>query len=383
MAELLKVGGSTDNGTASGIALGNFGAVKTVQYPNKGFFLGSVLEPVSDGFVGSYGVFGLEAIATYPIRPLDAYSNCNFADARNGHVAYIAKTDEGAFLNFVNMSGSISWSRKLRALAVEWVCAYITPTTVIAVSHNSAFSVYDIKTAQLVHTGALPVVADLTSKVLGTWIAQDDSNVYFVTVKGISKCSFDMKTVVGRTWQEISPSYPVDNAVHGVAVHGNNLLVTTWVSPSRILCIAKSGLTLVSETNSGGLGISSFAPIVFSVGADLYGVSNDNLVYKLKVTAGVITVDSVTEIPGLSINMTNRIRIAASPDGLVLVSSPTANTLFSATSGRLLWTLANTVRFFGCFAAFDGFGHCIFNYGGDKLAVVGNFLQVQGYGVRS
>lgn len=383
MSELLKIGGSTDNGTASGVALNNFGAVKTVQYPNKSYFLGSVIEPKEQGFIGAYGVMGLEVVATYPIRPIDAYANTNFADARNGHVAYIAKSGTDSYINFVDMAGSVSWSKKLRTVVGEWVCAYLTPTTVIAVANNGGFSVYDIKTAQVVHTGVLTIANATTDLPLGSFIRQDDTHVYFMVNKGIIKATHDLKTLTVKNWSELLNSAPATQKVMGTALIGNNIYISATDSPSRIIVINKTDLSLLAEVNAASLNLTGAVPTVFAVGSTLYGLTSDNKLHKLKFAANALSIEATYEINGLSIDHSNRLKISTTPDGFVLVSSPTANTLFSATALELLWSLNNTVRYFGCFAAFDGYGHCIFNHGTDKLVMVNNFLQVQGYGVKA
>lgn len=383
MSELLKIGGSTDNGTASGVALNNFGAVKTVQYPNKSYFLGSVIEPKEQGFIGAYGVMGLEVVASYPIRPIDAYANANFADARNGHVAYIAKNGTDSYINFVDMAGSVSWSKKLRTVPAEWVCVSITPTTIIALANNGAYSVYDIKTAQVLFTGGLTVANAPDQLAIGSFCRQDSTHIYFAVDKGIIKASHDLQTVTSKTWSEILTGAPATQKVTGTALVGDNFYVSVTDSPSRVIVISKANLTKLAEVNAASLNLTGAAPTVFATGSTLYGLTFDNKLHKLKFETNTLFIEATYEINGLSLDYSNRLKISTTPDGLVLVSSPTANTLFSATALELMWSLSNAVRYFGCFSAFDGYGHCIFNHGADKLVMVNNFLQVQGYGVKA
>lgn len=63
MSKLLKVGGVTNSGTASGVLLSDDGVVQ-VNTPQKDFYFGSVLEPVPAGFVGARGIFGLKCRAS-------------------------------------------------------------------------------------------------------------------------------------------------------------------------------------------------------------------------------------------------------------------------------------------------------------------------------
>lgn len=384
MSELLKIGGSTDNGTASGVALNNFGAVKTVQYPNKSYFLGSVIEPKEQGFMGAYGVMGLEVVASYPIRPINAYANANFADARNGHVAYIAKNGTDSYINFVDMAGSVSWSKKLRGEVVgEWVCVSITPTTIIALTNNGFYSVYDIKTAQVLFTGRLTVANAPNQLMIGSFCRQDSTHIYFAVDKGVIKASHDLQTITPKTWSEILTGAPEAQKVTGTALVGDNFYISASDNPSRIIVINKTDLSLLAEVNAASLNLTGPVPTVFAIGSTLYGLTTDNKLHKLKFETNALFIEATYEINGLSLDYSSRMKISTTPDGFVLVSSPTANTLFSATALELMWSLSNTVRYFGCFAAFDGYGHCILNHGTDKLVMVNNFLQVQGYGVKA
>lgn len=63
MSKLLKVGGVTNSGIASGVLLSDDGVVQ-VNTPQKDFYFGSVLEPVPAGFVGARGIFGLKCRAS-------------------------------------------------------------------------------------------------------------------------------------------------------------------------------------------------------------------------------------------------------------------------------------------------------------------------------
>lgn len=62
MNKVLKVGGVTPSGVASGLRLTENGMLP-IYSPQKDFFIGSVVEPVPHGHVGARGVFGLKCRA--------------------------------------------------------------------------------------------------------------------------------------------------------------------------------------------------------------------------------------------------------------------------------------------------------------------------------
>lgn len=62
MSKVLKVGGVTPSGVASGLRLTENGMLP-IYSPQKDFFIGSVVEPVPHGHVGARGVFGLKCRA--------------------------------------------------------------------------------------------------------------------------------------------------------------------------------------------------------------------------------------------------------------------------------------------------------------------------------
>lgn len=403
--KLLKVGGINYEKVAKPLVLGSFGEVKTTQYPNTSFFMGSVNEPTQDNHVGSYGVFGVEVIATdyRGVNYSQRYDNQLYA--RNGSIYYLSTKDilGDFYLNFRSLVSNKESSVKLAAPVPSgnFMCTIIGLGNNIAVigreGKGQLFNASTLEFISNVEWDTLAYVKNgnsLTSNPNNFYNIQvrDAGNTYVLSAHRISKYSDDavkvssteISTILGdataylngiRNFAATKEHFFVSATIAGATTTANN--------GSCIIVIKRSDMSLVKLLQDGKGIPRTLTPI--AIASNNFGMHtierSTGDVYRWTIIGNEVTYELS---PRFTLNdfATTSPLFVVSEGSHVAVRTTSALYLLDMGTMSLVWAVAADAVGGNGEVWFDGLGHVCFADKNQNVIVVNKFLQVQGYGVK-
>lgn len=410
MSKLLKVGGIDYNKQAKPLHIGKFGEINTKQYPNMSNFLGSVNEPISDGHIGSFGVFGVEVVRTGVRLPTPVNQRYDIGiRSVNGSVYFISKADKDTDmyrLDFFSLSSGESGST---ALWYSSGGAY--PSTIIDFSDKIAVvnregvgelflksdltKVKDIKWDKTAYVDGSKTLSSNPTAMVNTVLYGDGEvhvlsanqiNTYDLSAVEKSKIKFSELFEDQGVYFSSLRSFVQDKYfiyVSGVLSGGS-----TSLNGSCIAIIRKSTKKLVKLLNKSGDYPSSTTPVaVASEDFGLYTIERSTgLMYKWTVTESTETFE-FGEAPVLEVAddiSTSNAAMFIDVDGSqVAIRTGTRLALIDIDIMNHVWLVKSKASAITGSVSFDGLGHVVFEEDNGTMFIVNKFLQVQGYGVKS
>lgn len=391
MEQLLKIGARSTLGQAKPFAVDQNGVLKAKQLGNMSFFYGVAPEPTSDDFVGSYALFGVEALTQLSTNTTSTQGGFLKAyDAYMGKVAFLynwANTETTRYVVLQDIFGQTEWTVPLPA-AKRWTNVAIIDDKVLVTAQTGDAIIIDISDNTLQTT--LVLNADIFKNESGSVFQSlnglnkplyDGTHVYIIGLRGIAKFKLDGTDLTYSTWATISSSeFTQGGEPRGAAIIGNNIVVALSSGNDKIQLINKTTLTRVSSSTAGVL--TNITLVAVANTAYVYDLNTRRL-YPLTIAGSSITLGNQVEFSfSPYFASTEQVGLVGDASGYITMQGANYVLLFDLSSEQVLWSLASTSRTRN--VVDDGFGHIGFVLPAAKhsFTLVNKFLQVQGYGVK-